>query len=389
MKNILISGASIAGPAVAYWLRRYGFNPTVVERTPTLRDGGYAVDFRGAAHLGVLDRMGILPEIYRQQTHMRAVSYVDRFNKPLASMPAEMMSGDVEILRGDLSRILYEATRNTVEYIFDDSITALNQNNDGVHVTFQHHAPRSFDLVIGADGLHSNVRALAFGAEARFIRDLGYYVAIFTTTNHLKLDRTGRFYSIPGKTVGVYSARDNTEAKALFVFASPAREYDRRDTNRQKQILVDTFAGAGWEIEKLLEGMWSAPDFYFDSISQIHMDTWSNGRIVLLGDAGYGATMGGMGTGLAIVAAYVLAGELASAVGAPTAFARYEEQLRAYAVGCQKFAEGVGTFLAPATPYRIWLRNQMLRTLPYLPWKGMINAMTTKTANAITLRNYP
>jgi 2-polyprenyl-6-methoxyphenol hydroxylase-like FAD-dependent oxidoreductase len=388
-KNILISGASIAGPALAYWLGRYGFNPTVVERAPTLRDGGYAVDFRGAAHLAVLKRMGILDDVRRLQTHMGAVSYVDCAGKQLASMPAEIMSGDVEILRGDLARILYEATRDKAEYIFDDSISALAQDDDGVHITFQRGATRTFSLVVGADGLHSGVRELAFGHESQFIRDLGYYVAIFTTANHLNLDHTGRFYSVPGKTAGMYSARGNTEAKAMFVFASPPLEYDRRDTEQQKQILAKMYAGVGWEVPRLIEATWAAPDFYFDSISQVQLGTWSRGRVALLGDAGYGATMGGMGTGLAVVGAYVLAGELAAAGGDQRiAFARYEQQLRDYAKACQKFAEGAGAFLAPPTHFHIWLRNQIWRTLPHLPWKGMINNMTTKTASAIALKDY-
>src|SRR5712691_5503839 len=157
MKNreILISGASIAGPALAYWLRRHGFQPTVVERAPALSDGGYAVDFRGPAHLGVLARMGILEDIRRLQTHMGAMSYVDRTGKRLARLPAVILSGDVEILRGDLSRLLYEATCAEVEYRFDDSITALCEDDHGVHVTFERGAARRFDLVVGADGLHS------------------------------------------------------------------------------------------------------------------------------------------------------------------------------------------------------------------------------------------
>ena len=392
MKNrdVLISGASIAGPALAYWLYRHGFRPTVVERAPVVRDGGYAVDFRGSAHMGVLERMGILADIQRARTNMGAVTYVDGADKHLASMPAEIMSGDVEILRGDLARILYEATRHDTEYVFDDSVTAIAQAEDGVRVTFERGQPRTFDLVVGADGLHSNVRALAFGTESRFIRDLGYYVAIFTTPNHLNLDHTGRFYNVPGKTAGMYSARNNTEAKAMFAFASPPLDYDRRDTDQQKKILAGTFAGQSWEVPTLIEAMWDAPDFYFDSVSQIHIDNWSRGRVVLLGDAGYGATMGGMGTGLAVVGAYVLAGELAVAAGDHhTAFARYEEELRGYAEACQKFAEGAGGFLAPSTRSKIWLRNQMFRTLPHLPWKGVVNKMTTKTANAITVKDYP
>jgi 2-polyprenyl-6-methoxyphenol hydroxylase-like FAD-dependent oxidoreductase len=338
----------------------------------------------------VLDRVGILADLQRARTNMGAVTYVDGADKQLASMPAEIMSGDVEILRGDLARILYEATRHDTEYLFDDSITAIAQAQDGVRVTFDRGQPRTFDLVVGADGLHSNVRALAFGTESRFIRDLGYYVAIFTTPNHMNLDHTGRFYNVPGKAAGMYSARDNTEAKAMFLFASPPLDYDRRDIDQQKKILAGTFAGQHWEVPTLIKAMWDAPDFYFDSVSQIHIDNWSRGRVVLLGDAGYGATMGGMGTGLAVVSAYVLAGELAVAAGDHhTAFARYEDELRDYAKACQKLAEGAGGFLAPSTRSKIWLRNQMFRTLPHLPWKGIVNKMTTKTANAITLKDYP
>ena len=164
-QNILISGASVAGPALAWWLGRHGFRPTVVERAPRLRGGGYAVDFRGAAHLSVLAKMGILDQVRERQTHLSATTYVDADGRPVASMPAGIFAGDVEILRGDLGRILYEATRDGTEYLFGDSVTGLRQDAGGAHVTFARSAPRTFDLVIGADGLHSVVRALAFAGQ--------------------------------------------------------------------------------------------------------------------------------------------------------------------------------------------------------------------------------
>ena len=392
MKNahILISGAGIAGSATALMLQRYGFTPTVIERAPVLPEGGYAVDFRGTAHMQVLERMGILAEIQRRQTHMGAVAHVDAHSKVLAYAPAEVLSGDVEILRGDLAHVLHDATRNEVEYIFDDAITSLVETDDGVQVSFAHGAPRQFDLVVGADGLHSNVRSLVFGPEAQYIRNLGYYVAIFTVPNFLNLDHTGRYYNIPNKLAGIYSARDNTEAKAMMVFAAPHLDYDRRNLAQQKQLLADVFAGVGWEVPRILDAMWNAPDFYFDAQSQIHMERWSQGRVVLVGDAGYGATMGGMGTGLAVVGSYILAGELAAAQGDHTlAFPRYEQLLRAYAAGCQEFATHAGPYLAPSSNGRIWMRNQMYRMLPHLPWKGLISKMSTKAANAITLKTYP
>jgi 2-polyprenyl-6-methoxyphenol hydroxylase-like FAD-dependent oxidoreductase len=207
-RDILISGASIAGPALAYWLRRYGFNPTVLERAPALREGGYKIDVRGAA-VSVLERMGILADVERASTGMRGASFVDRAGKPIATMSADFFMGregdDVEIMRGDLSRILYEATRDEVEYIFDDSIGALSEDDNGVGVTFERGGQRTFDLVVGADGLHSNVRALAIGNESEFIRHLGSYISIFTTANQLDLDHWELFYSAPGRLALIYA----------------------------------------------------------------------------------------------------------------------------------------------------------------------------------------
>ncbi|MEP7287568.1 MAG: FAD-dependent monooxygenase [Chloroflexota bacterium] len=388
-RNILISGASVAGPSLAYWLSRYGFNSTVIERAPALRDGGYAIDFRGAAHLSVLERMGILDNIRQAATDMGVVTYVNAADKPVATMPAYFFSGDVEILRGDLSRILYEATCRDTEYIFGDSIASMTETADGIQVTFEKGQPRTFDLVVGADGLHSNVRTLTFGQESQFIRYLGYYISIFTTPNLLNLDHMGRIFSSPGKMVSVYSARQNTEAKAMFFFASKSLDYNRYDTMQQKKILADAFAGEGWIIPKLIESMWDAPDFYFDSSSQITMDSWSKGRVALVGDAGYAASQGGNGTGTALVGAYILAGELKAADGDfQTAFVRYEAQMRDYVKQNQKQAEGSDRFLVPHTRAEIWLRNQMFRAMPYMPWGNLINEMTTKTTNGITIKDY-
>ncbi|MGJ6960922.1 FAD-dependent monooxygenase [Streptosporangium sp. G11] len=389
-KNILISGAGVAGPALAHWLHRHGFTPTIVERAPDVRDGGYAVDFRGEAHLTMLDRTGILDDIRREQTNMGAMAYVNGAGKKISSMPADVFSGDVEILRGDLARILYERTRDHVEYVFDDSIASLTEDAEGVQVTFERGEPRRFDLVVGADGLHSTVRALAFGPESRFVRDMGLYCAIFTTGNHLGLDHTGQIYNTPGKLVGMYSARGNTEAKATFYFASPPLSYDRHDTGQQKKILAEAFADVGWETPRLLDAMWDAQDFYFDSISQVHMDNWSRGRVTLLGDAACCASpLSGMGTGLAMIGAYVLAGELAAAGGDHRAgFAGYEKAMREYATGCQKSGDGVGKWMVPDSRFMAWFINQNYKLLPYVPWKGLIARSIRQTANAIALKDY-
>ncbi len=391
-RRILISGASVAGPALGYWLARHGFHPTVVERAPHLRGGGYAVDFRGAAHLAVLEKMGILDQIREQQTHLATTTYVNQDGRPLAQMPTAIFAGDVEILRGDLGRILYEATTDGTEYLFGDSITSLRQDADGVQVTFAHAAPRTFDLVIGADGLHSNVRRLAFADNPGSVRDLGLYVSIFSVADSFGLDHSGLLYSLPGRTAAVFSARQTGQAVAQFFFTAPDQapiSYDYHDTGQQQKIVASAFDGVGWHVPRLLEQMTEAADFYFDSVSQVHLDRWSAGRVALIGDAGYSAGPGGNGTGTAVIAAYLLAGELAAADGDyHVAFARYEQLLRPYVARGQKQARGGAAFLAPATAKKISQRDRFFRMLPYLPAKGFIRYMSTRTATAIRLPDY-
>jgi 2-polyprenyl-6-methoxyphenol hydroxylase-like FAD-dependent oxidoreductase len=388
-KDVLISGASVAGPALAWWLARRGFRPVIVERSGQLRGGGYAVDFRGRVHLSVLERMGLLEQVRARQTDLRSISYVDAGGRPVAGMPAVFFAGDVEILRGDLASLLYQATRNDTEYVFGDSVTGLEQDGGGVHVTFERAAPRTFDLVIGADGVHSNIRLLAFGEEARFARDLGMYVSIFTVPNFAGLDRAGLLYSVPGRTAGMFAFGDPDRAIAQMYFTAPGLRYDPHDTAGQQEIMARQFDGLGWQVPRLLAEMPAAPDFYFDTTSQIRMDSWSNGRVALIGDAGYAAGPGGNGTGNAVVAAYVLAGELAEAHGDhAAAYARYERLLRGYIAGGQKQAAGSQAFLAPATWKKIHQRNRFFKMMPYLPIKGMIDRAATKTATAITLPGY-
>ena len=391
MKNrtILISGASVAGPVLAFWLYRYGFEPTIVERAPKVRPGGYAIDFRGAS-LRALERMGLLPEVQRKQTRIGAITVVDRNNRKLASMPDGFTSGELEILRGDLAAIFHEAMRDTTEYIFNDSIAGMEEGEAGVNVLFESGRRRRFDLVAGADGLHSKVRSVAFGEGASFVRYLGYCVSIFTIPNYLNLDHSGLYYGAPGKKVGIFSGGDPREAKASFFFATEPLSYARRDNAQQKQILRDCFQHEGWEIPRLLELMESAPDFYFDSVSQVKMDRWSAGRSVLLGDAAYCASpLSGMGTGMAVVGAYVLAGELAEADGDHrVAFAKYESLMREFVKKCQGIADGGTDWFVPRTRFRLWLSNQMWKILPYTPWKNMMIEVPLKIGNSIHLKDY-
>ncbi|WP_433065560.1 FAD-dependent monooxygenase [Dactylosporangium sp. CS-033363] len=387
--DILISGASVAGPALALCLSRYGHDVTVVEKAPALRGGGYAVDFRGPVHLATLDRMGLRAGLEARAAHMRDTTIVDAAGERVAALPASIFSGDLEIPRGDLAEVLYAATRERVRYRFGDQITAVDQDEDGVDVRFAGGPAQRFDLLVGCDGVHSGVRRLVFGEDPKNEKPLGVYGAIFTMPGTLALDRAGIMYSEPGRSVTVMAPHDGTQIVSLS-FYEPGLEYDYRDTAQQRRIIADRFAGAGWRTAELLAAMEQADDFWFDATTQIHLDRWSHGRVALLGDAGFAGGPGGNGTGLAVVGAHVLAGELDRARGDHrVAFRRYEELMRPYVATCQKQADGGPDFLVPLTWKKIAQRNRMfkmMRYMPIAPW--VIKRMATRTAAAFELPGY-
>ncbi|MBS1813623.1 MAG: FAD-dependent monooxygenase [Acidobacteria bacterium] len=387
-KRVLISGASIAGPALAFWLSRYGFEVTVIERAPALRPGGYAVDFRGTA-MCVLERMGLVDAVKEHETRTGSITMVDKNNRLEAKMPDGFTSGDLEILRSDLSKVLYEVTRHDAEYVFDDSIFEIVEDCDGVDVSFVSGANRRFDYVVGADGLHSNVRSIAFGKESDFAHPMGYYIAIYTVPDFLHLGDAGRYYVELGKRVGCFGTPNDGKAKASFYFASKGLDYDRRDVASQKKLLRDTYADVAWETQRMLEMMDDAPDFYFDSLSQVRMKSWSKGRVVLLGDAAACPTpMSGMGTSIAMVGAYVLAGELhANGGDYATAFSRYEVAMRPFVTEAQKMAEGVSWFV-PQTRLKLWFSKKMWSLMPQSTMRKLMIDQPNQVASTVKLKDY-
>ncbi|TRX43063.1 FAD-dependent monooxygenase [Flavobacterium restrictum] len=353
--NILISGASVAGLTTAYWLVKYGFKVTIVERASHIRAGGQALDVRGPA-LEVAKRMGILDTIRNNSTKLKGMSVVDALSakETFSSTEGTITAGrfdspDVEILRDDLCRVLFETVGNQVTYIFNDSILSIDQDQTGVDVTFTNAAPQRFDLVIGADGLRSNVRKMVFSPDEQFIRYLGYYVAIFTIPNFLNLDYWEVFFENEGIPLATYIVKEkNSEARTYLGFGSEKPiDYDHRDIASQKQLINERVENIGLEIPKIKEYMQDSSNFYFDSINQIIMDSWSKGRVVLVGDAGYSASLStGQGTTVAMVGAYVLAGELAThKYDLQKAFSNYESELREYVNNNQKLAYDPSTDL--------------------------------------------
>lgn len=341
MTEVLVSGASVAGAATAFWLGRHGFSVTVVERHRGPRPGGQAIDVRGPA-LTVLERMGLLGAAQKRRTQIQGSSVVDRDGNELSRDTESTPTGgpidspNIELLRDDLVELLYGASQWTAEYLFDDTITAVQDDGAAVHVTFERAAPRSFDLVIGADGLHSNVRRLVFGPEEDYIERLGTQAAIFTVPNFLDLDYWQMWHYGDATMAGVYSARNNAEARAMVGFMDTDLRIDYRDTEAQLAELERRMAGDGWVRPQLLEYMRTAPDFYFDEMSQIKMDRWSRGRVALVGDAGYCCSpLSGQGTSVALLGAYILAGELKAAsqggtVDYEAGFANYHGEFSDY-----------------------------------------------------------
>jgi 2-polyprenyl-6-methoxyphenol hydroxylase-like FAD-dependent oxidoreductase len=359
-KRILISGASIAGLTVAHWLARYGFQPTIVERARELRAGGNGVDLREQA-VDVVDRMGIMAQVRAAATDLRGIKFVDADDRAIARID---MSGasEVEIMRGDLVALLHG--RTDVEYLFDDSVGHLEQDDDGVTVTLDRAGSRRFDLVIGADGLHSNIRRLAFGPESRYLRHKGHYFAFANADAALAENRWVTMYNQPGRMAGIYRSGNHAQAKAYFVFRSSPLAYDHRDIEQHRHLLGDAFAGAAssWRIKELLASALADPDFYFDALSQVHMDSWFAGRVALVGDAAWCASpASGAGAELALVGAYRLAEELAAANGDHgLALDRYQAALRPLVRKKQRIGLNV-RLMVPSTAAGQRLRDTFTR----------------------------
>ncbi len=385
-KTVLISGASVAGQALAAWLDRYGFQVTVVERAATLRAGGQAIDFKGQTQLTVLERMGVREEIFRRQTGRADMQFLDASGRQLAVMTGEFLGGDVEILRGDLAAVFYQRTAGRCEYLFGDSITALTETADGVYAEFENAPARTFDLVVGCDGVHSAVRRLAFGPERDYVRHLGYYYAVAGAPAWgMQSGRPQRSVAQACNAPGRLAVKGGSKASHLYIFAAPQLGYDRHDVAAQRRHVVEQFAAVGGEVPGMLAELPGLDDFYLDSMSQVRMrGQYTIGRIALAGDSAYGNTLGGVGTGLAVVGAYVLAGELAVADGDHTvAYARYNEIMRRYA----KIAgqSNAGRFLAPRTAPGIRARNWFLGSRAF----GLMLKYADNAANDIELQDYP
>ncbi|WP_394617671.1 FAD-dependent monooxygenase [Lentzea sp. JNUCC 0626] len=365
MSSVLISGASIAGPALAFWLSRRGFDVTVVEKSHTLRGGGYPIDIRGTA-LGVVERMGLLPRLREAHVHTRRITFLDADGSTVASVRPDAIAGgdgsDLEVRRGDLAEMLHDTVRDDVEFLFDNSITTLQEHPGGVDVTFRSGLQRTYDHVIGADGLHSNVRSLVFGAEERFHRYLGYCFAGFTLPNHLGLRQEALMWNEPGRAAALYAVGSGESVHGFLSFGLAEAPFGAfRDPDAQRDLVASVFEGDGWEVPELVKAMNEADDLFFDTVSQIRMPAWSSGRVALVGDAAHAPSfLTGQGSSLALVGAYVLAGHMDD-------FAEYERVLRPFVLANQDLVDVGNAELFPGTAEALAARNDVLRARETLP----------------------
>ncbi|MFJ3944470.1 MULTISPECIES: FAD-dependent monooxygenase [Streptomyces] len=373
-RSVLISGASVAGPALAYWLHRSGaFEVTVVEKAAALRDGGYPIDIRGTA-VEAVRRAGLLPRLREAHLDARRATFLDAGGEVIASVPTGALAGgaegqDLEVRRGDLAALLYGSVRDDVEFLFGDCVDTFEEHTDGVDVTFRSGLRRTYDLVVGADGMHSATRAALFGPEERYHRYLGYCFALFTVPNTLGLDRELLMWNTPGRAAALYATGDPEEVHAFLTFHRPeAPGGTLRDPGAGVDLVASAFADAGWEVPAMLGALRKAADPFLDTAGQIRLPRWSRGRVALVGDAAYAPSfLTGQGTSLALVGAYMLAHSLLTHPGHAEALAAYDRDLRAFVALNQGLVDEGGARLFPVTAEALERRNTMLRGLSALP----------------------
>ena len=363
-RTVLIAGAGIAGPTLAFWLKTAGFAPTLFECAPTLRTGGYVIDFWGLGY-DIAERMGLLQDIHCIGYHVREMRIVDDRGEHVAGFATrvlEELTGGryVTLPRSDLSRLLFEKIKGDTEVIFGDEIIGLEEQTDDVQVAFRYSSERRFDLVVGADGLHSKVRALVFGQQDRFEKQLGYAVAAFEVRGYRPRDEdVYLMYGQPGRMLGRFTLHDD---RTLFLFVFTAGSLPVT-LDLQKAMLRERYRDGKWECPRILDELDRTQKLYLDRVSQIRMESWSKGRVALIGDAAFCVSLlAGQGSALAMISAYILAGELALSGGRhDQAFGKYEALLRTYIITKQQGAERFAGAFAPKTQWGLRFRNQVVR----------------------------
>lgn len=373
--KIAINGAGIAGTALAYWLGRLGHEVLLVERAPALRTGGYILNLWGVGYDAV-ERMGLLPQLLAQQYETDELRMVDRDGRTRGGYPSRALqtlaNGRIASLaRSDIAAAIHGALGDRVETIFGDSIATIDDDGMRAVVGFERAAAREVDLVIGADGLHSQVRRATFGADSRFEHAMGCHVASFEIAGYRPRDeRLYVAHTAPGRYIARFPVRNDRTLIFMLVRDEYLSDMPRGGTDC-KAALAGAFSNMGWECPAMLEALANADDVYFDSISQIRMDAWTKGRVALVGDsAACPSLIAGEGAGFALAQAYVLAGEIHDHPGdLDAALQRYQDRLKPYTLRKQRYAEGLVPSFVPKTELGIRARDMatLLMRLPVFP----------------------
>jgi len=391
-KKILVSGASIAGLTLAYWLHHAGFDVTVVERSHEVRSGGYPIDIRGTA-MDVIERMGLAATLKAAHIDTKKITFIGGDGKAVGSIRPEYVTGgreglDIEVPRGTLTAALYGLTRDKLTFMFSDSIQSLSDGAAGVDVGFRSGAEGRYDLVLAADGMHSNTRALVFGPEEKFHHYLGYYFAGFEVPNDIGLRQEGLTYNVPGRMATLYAAGGSDRLHALLALARPEMPSKTvmENVDLQRASMAKAFRDDGWQVPNMLVHMARADDFYFDLISQIRMPNWTSGRVAVVGDAAHAPSfLSGQGTSTALVSAYVLAHEIAHGTNPDKPFGDYEGIARTFIEKNQGTAIGGGAAMIPGTRKQLWLRNRMIGFAPVLGKLGLLGGSARKIHSSLEL----
>jgi 2-polyprenyl-6-methoxyphenol hydroxylase-like FAD-dependent oxidoreductase len=393
-KSVLISGAGIAGPALAYWLCHRGFEPVLIERAAQFREGGYMIDFWGVG-FDVAERMKLIPLLRDVSYLIDRLKFVDKSGRTRSEFDAEALRRTVgnrffSLARGDLAKAIFDTVADKMETVFGDSIVAIHEDPDGVDVQFKHSRTRRFDLVVGCDGLHSAVREIVWGAEKQFEKYLGYYCASFITANYPhREEQTYTSYAEPGRQISRYALRGDRTA-FLLILAREQPLAQGPDLANAKAILRDTFKQDCWiEVPEILQRLETCDDLYFDSVSQIRMPTWSKGRIALVGDAAYcPSLLAGEGAGFALAGAHLLAGELKHASGDHiAAYRAYEQGFRDFIQRKQQSAVQFATSFTPKTRLGLFVRDLVLRFTAFSPINNWL--MRRFVTDRFELPDYP
>lgn len=366
-QRVLVSGAGIGGCCLAWWLERYGYAVTLVEQATAPRDGGYVIDFWGLG-FDVAERMGLLESLRRRDLDIHEFLVVDATGRKVTGINQEILQSLtngrlMSLQRSAVALGLYDMIRERIDFRLGDSILDLQDGPRGVDVQFRSGGAETYDLVFGADGLHSAVRRLVFGDEQRFERFLGYYVAAFSAPGYPHRDPHRYItYARPGRQIWRVTLDEDICVFLLLIAEADGEAFPVHDAAAEKQILTRLFADAGGEAPEVLAALQSAGDLYFDRVSQIEVPRWTQGRVALLGDAcACPSLLAGEGSAMAMAEAYTLAGELHAAAGNyAEAFAAYERRLRPYVERKQKGARGFASSFVPKSAFGLWLRNLSL-----------------------------